>query len=65
MKVLNQVRTQTERITLVELSKPLAYRVTVEQYNDEINTFEKVESYGSPFLIDCQIEFEQQVFQLN
>ncbi len=64
MSILNQVTTQTKRVTLMSLINPVAYRVRVEDYNDETNKFELSESYGSPHLIDCQINFQLETYSL-
>lgn len=64
MDTLNQITTQTKRLTLLALTNPVAYRVKLEEYNDGTGKFEPSESYGSPYLIDCQIEFDNQTFNL-
>ena len=62
MNTLKTVTTQTTKIEL--LADETGAIVRTHTYNDETGKFEHDESYGSPHLIDCEIEFDMQIFFL-
>ena len=62
MKTLKSVTTQTKRVEL--LADETGAIVRVYDYNDETNKYEHTESYGSPYLIDCEINYELEIYSL-